>query len=133
MAKIFALTHHLRERFVQRTNKRFQHLQECRQPQCPKCETLLTEIRRIISREQVSLDQKILDSLRQAQECRCYINNTANEWLLRAFEPKPTSLENQVCDPNSDPKAIYLTRFPQCHIIQSGNLLVSYLGEASWP
>ncbi len=84
MVKIFALTHHLRERFVQRTNKRFQHLQECRQPHCPKCETLLTEIRQIISREQTSLDQKILDSLRQAQECRCYINNT--EFMTGYYE-----------------------------------------------
>jgi hypothetical protein len=72
----YIITHHLRERFVQRTNKRYSHLQQCKQEGCEKCKKLLAEIKAKVSFERKLVDKRIHDYLDQAEENRSYLNNT---------------------------------------------------------
>lgn len=74
--KDYVLTHHLRERFVQRSNKKFEHIQFCKIENCETCKNLKIEINHIISSKCHDLDDMIYDNLEQSKENRCYINNS---------------------------------------------------------
>ena len=72
----FVLTHHLRQRFVQRTNKKYDHVQRCKNKQCLMCDSLLREIRIYANQHRRELDVTIREYLGQAVECRWCLNNS---------------------------------------------------------
>ena len=73
----YVLTHHLRERFVQRSNKKFEHMQSCKIQNCTICANCKIEINHIISSKCQDLDDVIYNNLEQSKENRCYINNSS--------------------------------------------------------
>jgi len=72
----YYFTHHLRERFLQRTNKKFHHLQTCRKENCDECDDLREQIRFTLSTEGKQVDTEIARRLGLSEENRSYINNS---------------------------------------------------------
>jgi len=70
----YIFTRHLRERFVQRTNKRFEHLQTCKNEDCNLCYELNIEIDKILEARR-PVDQEIARRLDAASECKSYLND----------------------------------------------------------
>lgn len=80
------LTRHVRERYVQRTNKRYSHLQSCRNAACQQCQLLKKEIRGEVIYEQDRIDAEILARLDTAEENRSYQNNTGfMQWYYEKY------------------------------------------------
>ena len=71
----YIFTHHLRERFVQRTNKKFSHLQSCREEDCPICRDMNSEIKSILKHRR-PIDIELSRRIGEADENRSYLNNT---------------------------------------------------------
>ena len=72
----YVLTHHLRERFIQRSNKKFNHLDCCSKNFCQTCDNLLKKIHHEIIYNPKKIDEEIYAKLDDAEEDRSYINNT---------------------------------------------------------
>ncbi len=72
----YIFTIHLRERFVQRTNKKYNHVQDCREHDCIRCQELFEEIKQRSRDERREINQQIFDRLSLAEEDRSYLNNT---------------------------------------------------------
>jgi hypothetical protein len=70
------LTTHVRERFLQRTNKKYNHLDDCYVKDCPKCQELSDEVKQIAESCKFQINNDIWDRLCEAEEERSYLNNT---------------------------------------------------------
>lgn len=82
----YIITHHLRERFVQRTTKKYLHLQQCRLVECPECYYLQAEARREVADAQEEVDNLIYERLGEAEENRSYMNNSGFlEWYFEKY------------------------------------------------
>lgn len=74
--KDYILTNHVKERFVQRSNKKYSHLNHCRTYCCPVCDNLLRASRYELLNNKDSVKEEIARRLDLADEDRSYINNT---------------------------------------------------------
>lgn len=72
----YYFTHHLRERFLQRTNKRFFHIQFCREKDCKTCDDLKQKIKHQLRTNRKLIDIEIARRLDLAIENRSYVNNS---------------------------------------------------------
>lgn len=72
----FIFTHHLRERYVQRTQKKYTHLQQCRITDCPTCRDLDIESKLEAETNRAKLDVEIAQRIEESDENRSYLNNT---------------------------------------------------------
>ncbi len=73
----YTFTHHLRERFVQRTNKKYTHLQRCRTPDCETCKALTAEIKAGLNENRRPVDTELNRRISASHENRSYLNNTS--------------------------------------------------------
>jgi len=71
----YIFTHHLRERFVQRSNKKYLHIQHCREKDCPMCDDMMAEIKKQLE-ERRPIDIELARRIGSAIENRSYLNNT---------------------------------------------------------
>lgn len=71
----YAFTHHLRERFIQRTEKRYNHLRTCKSIDCDFCRNLVMEIQEKLKVRR-PIDIEISRRINAAVECRAYINDS---------------------------------------------------------
>jgi hypothetical protein len=71
----FYITKHLRERFVERSNKKYSHLQYC-QKNCETCQELKKTLKEFIAKYKAEIDYAILTKLKTAEEAKFLINNT---------------------------------------------------------
>jgi hypothetical protein len=82
----YVITTHLRERFVQRTNKKYNHLQDCRMPKCEQCRSLQKEIRSEVIYGKKEIDELIYSRLDVSDENRHYLNNSGfMEWYYNKY------------------------------------------------
>jgi hypothetical protein len=72
----YGLTNHLRERYIERSNKKFEHLKKCRCQGCSRCVDLIYEIANSLQTKRTQIDMEIRSLLLTATEDRSYINNT---------------------------------------------------------
>lgn len=72
----YKFTQHLRERFLQRTNKKFLHLQTCKSDFCRTCEKMKKEIHTEIAFDRKTIDQELSRRINLADEDRSYLNNS---------------------------------------------------------
>lgn len=72
----YIITNHLRERFTQRTNKRYNHLDDCQLVDCIRCDELKDEIKRIVKDERWRINGEIQIRLDNSEENRACLNNT---------------------------------------------------------
>ena len=73
--KDYKFTHHLRERYLERTRKKFKHLHTCQEEGCQHCRDLVMEIRETL-RNRRALDQEIAERLNRAIVCRACLNDS---------------------------------------------------------
>jgi hypothetical protein len=81
------ITRHVRERYIQRTNKRFRKLQwsEFEKDQ-ERMKLLKKELDQLIKNEQWDIDQEIFQRLKNSTESRSFINNTGfMEWYHEKY------------------------------------------------
>lgn len=69
----YRITDHLRERYVERKNKKFAHLRQCKG--CQLCRDLAYEINEIL-RNRRQVDQEIRSLLAVAKEDRSFLNDS---------------------------------------------------------
>ena len=72
----FIFTNHLRERFIQRTNSRYDHLKGCKDKECEECQKLKEEIKQKSIEEKREVDTQIIKRISNADENRSYVNNS---------------------------------------------------------
>ena len=72
----YIITHHCRERFLQRTQKKYKHLNFCRKENCEQCKKFAQECRVEVSINRKSIDTQIKEMVNAADEDRSHINNT---------------------------------------------------------
>lgn len=81
----YIFTHHLRERFVQRTQKKYEHLwHQCWTENCETCKALKEECKNEILNNRREIDREIARRVDEADENRSYVNNT--EFMGRYYE-----------------------------------------------
>lgn len=80
----YAITHHLRERFIQRSDKKFEHLQTCKQEDCNVCGSLMKLIHTEIAFDRKNIDKEIIRRVNLSDENRSYLNNS--EFMSRHYE-----------------------------------------------
>lgn len=73
--KDYKITDHLRERYVERSIKKFGHLRDCRN-RCDKCIDLVYEMNDLLRTNRHQIDKEIRHSLLTSKEDRSYLNNT---------------------------------------------------------
>lgn len=66
----------MRERFLQRTNKKFNHLDVCRKTFCNICDELTKKIHHELLYNSDQVNEQIYSKLDLAEEDRSYVNNT---------------------------------------------------------
>lgn len=71
----YVFTQHLKERFVQRTNKKYRHIDDCRQ-NCSVCRSLKEEIRSYIFNNHAEVMRGLISRLSLSEETKSYINNS---------------------------------------------------------
>lgn len=77
MADEYVITHHLRERFVQRTDKRYTKLQELKEDEVtPELQHLQEEVKNLIKKDRPFIDEEIRNRLATAEDSRSILNNT---------------------------------------------------------
>ena len=80
----FIITRHLRERYIQRTNKRFSKLQWSYNNDSMK--ELWEEFYDLLKSNQREIDQEIFQRLENSTESRSYINNSGfMEWYFKKY------------------------------------------------
>lgn len=75
----FIITHHARERFVERFSKespRFAHLSKCKLQECPLCRDLTFTISDLVTQHKAQWDGIICAKLHEARDVRVIQNNT---------------------------------------------------------
>lgn len=80
----YFFTSHLRERFVQRTQKKYDHIKYCREENCEHCQNLIQEAKTEVYSKRRELDRELAKRIEAAEEDRSYINNT--EFMSRYYE-----------------------------------------------
>lgn len=77
-SKDYIFTTHLRERFVQRTDSQFEHMQHCMIEKCSICNELKDKIRRKLDThtKRKEINEKIAERINQSQQDRSCFNNT---------------------------------------------------------
>jgi len=84
----FIFTRHMRERFLERSNKKYNRLSRCRcrfdASRCEECEMLNLKIREELKRSGSAVDREIVRRLGQAEENRSYTCNS--EFMARYYE-----------------------------------------------
>lgn len=73
----YILTKHVKERFVQRSNKKYLHLQWCRVDNCEECQNLKKIIRCEVDRNLKDITEEMSRRLDLADEDRSCVNNTS--------------------------------------------------------
>lgn len=82
----YVFTHHLRERFLQRTNKKYSHLQTCKAKECIICDQLKDEIKKEVEANRRTIDAEISRRLEASDENKAYLNNTGfMEWYYEKY------------------------------------------------
>ena len=98
----YILTNHLRERYLERFNKKFRHLQQCSLARCnlscSLCVSLLFELRREVTEIQRRrvLDSVIFNRLTKAHEECSHLNNT--EFMSRLYDRYGFGRFHFLCD-----------------------------------
>lgn len=71
------LTTHLKERFIQRTNNKYNHVQNCRigEMNCEECKKLLNSIRFEVRNNKKEIEKEIRNVILNSKEERSYLNN----------------------------------------------------------
>jgi hypothetical protein len=125
----YIITHHARERFVQRSNKQFHHLQYCNKSHCEKCDSLKKKIDFEIAFDCKRIDEEIYQRLDAAEEDRSCINNTNfMQWYYekygydRRFEFFVDKDVLFVVIMDEDKKIIVTCLISQMHFIGKGHL-----------
>ena len=72
----YIFTHHLRERFVQRTNSQYDHLKVCREKDCEVCQELQSDIELKVAENSKEINTQIAKHLDKSEENRSYLNNS---------------------------------------------------------
>lgn len=67
------LTTHVRERYLQRTSKRYVHLENCCDESCSRCEQLKAELRMLA--KQSEIEDEIKTSIDSAKDEKSFLNN----------------------------------------------------------
>ena len=81
----YAFTHHLRERFLQRTEKRYKHLRTCKSNDCDLCRNLVMEIKEKLEVRR-PIDIEIARRINSAVECRAYLNDSSfMQWYYEKY------------------------------------------------
>jgi hypothetical protein len=82
----YIITHHARERFFQRSNKQFAHLQYCCKTFCDICDSLKKKIDLELVYDCKQIDEEMYRRLDDADEDRSCINNTNfMEWYYKKY------------------------------------------------
>lgn len=85
MSYEYIFTHHLRDRFVQRTQKKYQHLwYKCWNENCQICKSLTEECKKEVAKNRKEIDLEIARRVNESEENKSYINNT--EFMSRYYE-----------------------------------------------
>jgi hypothetical protein len=82
------LTTHLKERFLQRTNKKYRHLQNCRlgENKCEECKNLMNDIRLEIDKRGIEVEKEIKQVVNESEEERSYLNNPGfMDWYYQKY------------------------------------------------
>jgi len=80
------LTTHLKERFLQRTSKKYRHLQDCKLGDCEDCKNLMTDIRLEIRNRGREVENEIKQVVQKAEEERSYLNNHGfMDWYYQKY------------------------------------------------
>ena len=80
----YVFTHHLRERFVQRTRKKYEHLQQCREEKCRICDSLIKQSKIEVSESIELIDAEMNKRISLSDENRSYLNNS--EFMSAHYE-----------------------------------------------
>lgn len=81
----YLITAHVKERYLQRREKRYKHLEICQKGNCEICRHLCYELRQRLKIERHAINVDILIRLSQASESKWHINNFA---LVEQFQRK---------------------------------------------
>ena len=76
MTDDYIITNHLRERFVQRTNKRYSKLQHLKEETNTELEPLRQEIKNLIKTQRSTIDQDIKERIVNSEDSRSFLNNS---------------------------------------------------------
>jgi hypothetical protein len=72
----FVLTTHAQERFIQRTNSKFIHIDFCIEEGCPTCTDLKKQIKKIVLSDTKRIKDRMIERLERADEDRSYLNDS---------------------------------------------------------
>jgi len=72
----YSFTEHARRRFVQRSDKRFKHLDECNLENCPSCERIKKEIRVRLCDNRKSVNRDMASYLGNAKLSKAHLNDS---------------------------------------------------------
>jgi hypothetical protein len=82
----YAITNHARERYLQRTRRKYKHMRDCRQENCETCLDMLAEIRVEIDNTINALNTEIMGRIAASDEDRSYINNVGYmQWYYEKY------------------------------------------------
>ncbi len=73
----YVITQHARLRFVQRTSKKYNHLQKCQTVNCEVCDGLYLDSEKQVQKEFGLINTEIERRINLSEENRSYINNTS--------------------------------------------------------
>ena len=76
VASTLRITRHVRERYLERSDKKYLHLSNCKRAGCPHCISLIYSMRTTIQENQFSIDQSVREKIHSAQEVRSYLNDS---------------------------------------------------------
>ena len=83
--KDYAFTHHLRERYLERTRNKYKHLRICRKDSCERCRNLIMDIKEELA-DRRKIDLEIASRINQAIECRAYLNDSEfMSWYYKKY------------------------------------------------
>lgn len=81
----YVLTSHVKQRYIQRTNKKYSHMQDCKfSLHCEKCRILSNEIYYELTTHGNEIVNEIRNRLNLAEENRHYLNNS--NFMSRYYE-----------------------------------------------
>jgi len=82
------LTTHLKERFLQRTNKKYKHLENCKlgETKCEACKDLIENIRLEVHKKGKEIENEIKAVVLKSEEERSYLNNHGfMDWYYQKY------------------------------------------------
>lgn len=82
----YYFTRHLRERYVQRTNRKYKHMQQCHSEDCSTCKNHHKEIRDYVQFNRQIVDVELSKRVAESVENRSYLNNSGfMEWYFDKY------------------------------------------------